>query len=358
MNSWTLTDYLKATECAEFISRSRLVQDAVFLAGEEAIKADGTTTNEDEQGKDDMKDGDKTACTVHAENSDEDADNEKDGKKSLEEMQVVDEEEADDESVCATQTANLANVDIEEIVRAKYFFAGGSARLMFQYYYKDLRVELDRRMGFVSASDWQFFAENSVAPGTPSSVNALMQKFGSHCSPLSKNVLFHAYEKCRGRLVKAVHAAAESTGNPALRGWAFELEQINLIRTSIEDSEGKVDATNSKGWSFRPTSEAEFDEQKFKTFSIVGSGVVVIWCLKWNQGCFDVAFYTTERLLRCSSPYRTRIRSSRTTSANCVKQSLVKALLLTVSCTLVSRTMTYGQSSNSKFLCWLGARIG
>jgi len=45
-------------------------------------------------------------------------------------------------------------------------------------------------------------------------------------------------------------------------------------------------ATNCKGLSFRPTSEADFDEADGAS-GVVQDGAV-IWCLKWNQGCFDV----------------------------------------------------------------------
>jgi hypothetical protein len=133
-----------------------------------------------------------------------------------------------------------------------------------------------------------------------------MQQFERVCTPLSKYVLFCAYEKCKSALVKSVRAAANSSRNPALQGWAFELEQIDLIRLSYEShKENPVYATNGLGLSFCPTSQAEFNETGL-TSGVVPDGTV-IWCQKWNQGCFDVAFYINDTLITYSSRCKSRI---------------------------------------------------
>ena len=88
-----------------------------------------------------------------------------------------------------------------------------------------------------------------------------MQQFRKVCSPVSKYVLFHAYDRCKSELVKSMRAAAYSTSNPTLKRWAFDLEQIHLIRASLH-SDNLLTVkyvTNGKGWSFRPASEVEFD---------------------------------------------------------------------------------------------------
>jgi hypothetical protein len=194
-----------------------------------------------------------------------------------------------------------------EVVEAKYFYAGGSARFMFQTLLENLKLDLDKRMSGVMQGDWQSFTQKSVSPRTASVVNILMQQFERVCTPLSKYVLFCAYEKCKSDLVKSVRAAADSSGNPALAGWAFELEQIDLIRLSYESSNGgnPVYATNGYGLSFRPTSQAEFDETRV-TSGVVKDGTV-IWCQKWNQGYFDVAFYGEGTLITYSSRCKSRI---------------------------------------------------
>lgn len=156
-----------------------------------------------------------------------------------------------------------------EVVKAKYFFAGGSAPFMFQFSLDELRGEIDMRMSNVAETDWKYIAQVSVALGTPSAVNTLMQQFGRICSPVSKYVLFHAYDKCKSELVKSVRAAAESSSNPTLKGWAFELEQIDLIRTSLEsDTHLRKYVTNGKGMSFCPAVEINFDETNLSSGDI------------------------------------------------------------------------------------------
>ena len=250
-DSWSEQEYESAVSSAEFMSQmsgvaeNQLKNDMAFLAQADA----------------------------------EDDDDNGGGKES-------------DEATDATIPVN----DALEVMKAKYFFAGGSARFMFQFSLAELQEELDGRIKNVLETDWQFFAQNAVASGTPNAVNTLMQQFDKACSPVSKYVLFHAYDRCRSELVKSLRATAHSTGNPTLQGWAFELEQIDLIRTSMDSEEGnRKYATNRKGWSFHPTSQMEFDEANF-TSGAVG-GVTVIWCLKWNQDCFDVAFYIDATLI-------------------------------------------------------------
>ena len=79
-------------------------------------------------------------------------------------------------------TDNAATVDTSwtlEVVRAKYFFAGGSARFMFQFLVDELRKELDTNLGELASTGWQWFThcQESVSPRTPSSLNTLMQRF-------------------------------------------------------------------------------------------------------------------------------------------------------------------------------------
>jgi hypothetical protein len=57
-----------------------------------------------------------------------------------------------------------------------------------------------------------------------------------------------------------------------------------------------VYATNGLGLPFYPTSQAEFNETDL-TSGVVQDGTIIIWCQKWNQGCFDVAFYVNDTLI-------------------------------------------------------------
>ena len=204
-------------------------------------------------------------------------------------------EEEENESALGADT-DPNNETLLKVVTAKYFYAGGSARFMFQHNLETLRSDLDDYMKIINTSDWGSFTEEGVASGTPSAVNTLMQQFNKTCTPVSDYVLWRAYEKCQTKLVKSVRAAANSTQNPALAGWAFELEQIEVLRLSYESTAAlPVFATNHNGLSFRPTSQAEFNETDVTSGNVQDG--TVIWCQKWNQGCFDVALYSNRTLI-------------------------------------------------------------
>jgi hypothetical protein len=136
------------------------------------------------------------------------------------------------------------------------------------------------------------FTHKSVASATPASVSTLMQKFEGKASPVSKYILFRTYEECKTKLLNAMQAAADDSNNPALKCWAFELEHIELIRVSLESPPQRAEyITNNKGLSFCPHSAIVFDGEKLLSNGDVQANGTIIWCQKWNQSCFDVAFY-------------------------------------------------------------------
>lgn len=264
LDSWTEEDYQEALQCKKF--RAELTKCGTNSFG---------------------KDFNITAESVDSEDDDRD--------------EAVDEsmESSDDmdvEGKAATVTDDESR--IMEILKAKYYYAGGSARFMFMYQIQEVKTQLDKRLNNVEDKDWASFARSSVSSGTSSSVNTLMQQFEEKCTPVSKYVLFCAYDKCKTKLVKSVRAAADAVNNPSLKGWAFELEQIDLIRLSLESVEANPSfITNNMGLSFRPHAAIDFDGKTIKTIGTAGNDGTVIWCLKWNQGCFDTAFFQNSTLV-------------------------------------------------------------
>jgi uncharacterized protein YdcH (DUF465 family) len=124
-------------------------------------------------------------------------------------------------------------------VNAKYLYAGGSARFMFDFSLAKFKTQLDHHMTRVE--DWKLYAGGSVSPNNPFAVNSLMQRFERHddkdlqyCAPISKYVLYHAFHECSEELSKWVEMAAGYTNNPVLAGWAFELNQLSLLNVSLE----------------------------------------------------------------------------------------------------------------------------
>ena len=278
IDSWREEDYRDAVGCGKFLK-------ALGDSGKSPFETDYKSILEGEAIVDDRSDGGN-------DNNDDEEEAERETEALIpndHEAMDTNDEYCDDDDDDDDDGALIDTACALEVVSVKYFFAGGSARFMFDYLLDDLRDRLDERIKGVKQGDWIYFAQESIASSTPGAVNTLMQQFNGICSPVSKYVLVYAYEKCKSALVKSVRAAAIKTGNPALKGWAFELEQIDLIRSSYESTDRNPESvTNGNGFTIRPTSSAEFDEEVLK--SVVIRNCAVIWCLKWNQGCFDVAF--------------------------------------------------------------------
>jgi len=72
---------------------------------------------------------------------------------------------------------NETDVSLTDIVEAKYYYAGGSARFMFEFELSKLKDEIYRRFQSVGENNRKYFANGAVSPSTPSSVNSLMQQF-------------------------------------------------------------------------------------------------------------------------------------------------------------------------------------
>jgi hypothetical protein len=208
--------------------------------------------------------------------------------------------EGDMVTVDSGDQAAVTDAMIEEYVDLKYYLGGGSARLMFDFTYDDvekfLTIETER------VSDWKQFTRTSIAARSADSVNTLMQRFTSNdivqkCTPLSRYVLMKAYENCQAELVDAVKSVADACCNPALQGWAFELQQLELIRLAVKaNSEAPRTYLSAANFSYVPLNEGQYDGEQLQADTLENVGGV-IWCLKWNQGCFDVAFYSNRTLV-------------------------------------------------------------
>ena len=192
----------------------------------------------------------------------------------------------------------------EQYFDHKYYYAGGSARFMFEFTTFGVKEILDDLFAKIKGNEWEEFASPSISYKAPHSVNTLMQQFKGRTAAVSRYVLYEAYEKMEGRIVSAVEAAAKKSDNPALKGWAFELDQLHTIKTvfknnSIKDSLKKV-LKSKEGLSFQPVENGEvsFDgEELSKSPQTEFESGTIIWCMKWNQGCFDAAFFKDEVLL-------------------------------------------------------------
>ena len=220
-------------------------------------------------------------------------------------------QEIEDSAGSSDESSTTQNNDsdmpamIKSYVDFKYFYAGGSARFMFDYNVEKLRGILRDLIEALKDDQWQAFGTSSVPSMTDDAVNTLMQRFRDRdgvakCAPVSRYIAMIAYEKCGEKVVNAVSTAATRTGNPSLKGWAFELQQLEIIKKGFHPTPPSTHIFSDSGLAFLPTRQVHFDgtnlEGNIDGTNLEGNVDVpqttVVWCLKWNQGCFDVALYS------------------------------------------------------------------
>lgn len=227
-----------------------------------------------------------------------------DGKNDDKEMKDSEDGKNDDDQMADSEDETTGTDDEEEfmaLLERKFYYAGGSARFMLERTLKQLMSDiLPVLLGRMTTQLWEDFSELNIQASSESTVNSLMQVLGSKdkagvAFPVSKYILHKAYEKCRAKLVKAVKAAATSTGNPALQGWAFELAQIEWINVAIEHK--YVGVKNASGNLVLPINAANVTYDGLSLSGDTRGDSFVIKCVKWNQGCFDIAFFHNGKLV-------------------------------------------------------------
>lgn len=209
--------------------------------------------------------------------------------------------EGDDQNEADELTEDEIKSRMQEAVELKYHYAGGSARFMFDLSLTELKKWFDKTVKRVE--NWESFAKGDLPEQAHRNVNSLMQRFpnvngeGTRTVAVSEYILLHAYQKVRNVLTTAIAAIAKATGNAALRGWSFELEQLDRISDAVKDDDREGRRTVGadefqffvEGWN-----EIDFDGASFSPD--IEFEKAVIWCLKWNQGCFDAAFFHDKTL--------------------------------------------------------------
>eukprot|EP00543_Licmophora_paradoxa_P005022 CAMPEP_0202444158 /NCGR_PEP_ID=MMETSP1360-20130828/3297_1 /ASSEMBLY_ACC=CAM_ASM_000848 /TAXON_ID=515479 /ORGANISM="Licmophora paradoxa, Strain CCMP2313" /LENGTH=616 /DNA_ID=CAMNT_0049060079 /DNA_START=720 /DNA_END=2571 /DNA_ORIENTATION=+ len=191
---------------------------------------------------------------------------------------------------------------LKSLLPRKHYYAGGSARYMFEYSIDQLTVStktkksiFERISDRMTVNDWKAFAQLNISSSTPASVSSGMQRIGAQYIPVSEYFLHLAHQRCKAELTKSVRAAADESNNPALKGWAFELEQLDVIEHMIE-TDAKVLVSEDDAFRLPVPSESiTYDGIRFK--SNPQGNAFTVWCSRWNQGCFDVAFYNASKLI-------------------------------------------------------------
>ncbi len=137
----------------------------------------------------------------------------------------------------AVHNSNESDDDekVKQAVKLKYFYAGGSARFVFEFDLLQLKKQLNEWIEEVNRCyEWSTLAWNRVAGKEQVCVNSLMQRFPDEnytssivYVPVSEFVLRHAYTYCRDKLTRSVKSAGHCTKNPTLLRWAVELDELD-----------------------------------------------------------------------------------------------------------------------------------
>lgn len=188
-----------------------------------------------------------------------------------------------------------------ELLERKFYYAGGSARFMFEDTTEGLVKNcFPKLIAATSPELWRQFASSEISMGSNYTMNTLMQVlpagegYEQSPFPVSRYVMLKAYEKCGQELVKAVRAASDATKNPVLRGFAFELEQIDLLERSRKVKKAVANETSTI---VLPTSGEKAIYDGYHLSNLPQGSSFLIECLKWNQGCYDSALYHDQTLV-------------------------------------------------------------
>lgn len=191
-DSFTKDDYLLAFANKEFLRRvsNELLGDILQWQKERERMLEHEST-----GTDEMKDVSDT-----------------------DEMKDIGMDEAMDSSMAESGAVDNAVVAVEaldenvveEYAIYNFFYAGGSARFMFEYTIEQIKVKLKELIGQVRFNEWESFTRPSLASSASNAVNSLMQQFSGQCIAVSRYILFEAYEHVEGQLIGAVEAVANA----------------------------------------------------------------------------------------------------------------------------------------------------
>ena len=151
-------------------------------------------------------------------------------------------------------------------------------------------------------------------------MSSLLQRLNGKVFPVSKYFLYEAHRACREELVSSLKVAAEASNNPAMKGWAFELEQLEIVAAEME-SRNSVTNSVTPPTLVVPISNTwvEYDGNQIK--GEPSGDVFSIRCTMWNQGCFDLAFYFHGHLLTVNFTISTS-HSLKVQYLKCLKHAL------------------------------------
>ena len=178
----------------------------------------------------------------------------------------------------------------EDLVRAKFYFAGGSARWMFQSPTKTVIDQTNISVANIhdiipyigdNIGDQSNHVINRLVGATPS-LYAALHRYTVIISQFAAAMLAM---RVGPDLIRRLHQVTRGDGNPAMDGWIFEMWFLACLRkVGVE----LYDRNNKLVKTWPPAYVGILNINSFPELSKNGG----IWCKpdKWNQGGFDVVY--------------------------------------------------------------------
>jgi hypothetical protein len=153
------------------------------------------------------------------------------------------------------------------VVTHKFFWAGHSARLMFDLTISQVERFLTQKLRSISDSD--IFLNLRLGPESPTAVNSLMVQLEdkrSHTSPFVTQQLLKGFPQYRDQLNKIQQISENHFCHSVLQGWLFQL-RIEILFRNAEKIQYYCRDSSSVIRSWCPTRCFSFDNQEKELLS-------------------------------------------------------------------------------------------
>lgn len=190
----------------------------------------------------------------------------------------------------------------EEELEQRFYYGGGSIRLVSMLSPYDLKNEVDGIIGRLPNGYAILFSQQG--PFSASAVNSAqsMRPGSERNTPVYFPLSQYLVKRLRSKLdIESKNSLITAcSNNPAWQGWAFELLVLEAMAGLVEQNKNLMHTASSQlygfhllcgdtQWSITAKSTMDYSVKKYLGLP---QGDTIYFPNKWNQGCFDVVLYT------------------------------------------------------------------
>jgi len=193
-------------------------------------------------------------------------------------------------------TSESSKITPDDQITSKYYFAGGSSRLMFCFKTQDVVALLDESIQAVHDVNQYIFG--TVGIESKLVVNRLFNAYKgkSNSTIVSEYAASELALKLGPRLVENLYQAIKNTTNPALDGWMLEIWFFAAIKY---EGVKMFDRTKNVVSRWPKSAVLNFDPMDMSKDVFIRQTQIWLKPLKWNQGGYDAVYVdTNQNLLR------------------------------------------------------------